>query len=172
MDCVDHGTAVAAVAAGFSAKEDFLGVAPRATLHAYRVMDCDGSGTEDGLIAAWEKAYKDGANVITSSVSFPGSWGQSAVALVVARTVAQGVPCVVSAGNFQEAGLFETKDAARASRPSTRRAATRRATTASTTTRATASPWPWRRRIRTGGTDSGSTCTTSTATTSATVATR
>lgn len=81
MDQNGHGTAVAGVLAGNDPQRNFVGVAPGATLAAYRVVDSKGYGREDDLIAGWLKAVEDGAQIIASSAGFDRSgWAQSPMA--------------------------------------------------------------------------------------------
>jgi subtilisin family serine protease len=58
-----HGTLVTNVAAGSS------GVAPDASIGAYRVFGCTGDATDDIIIAAIERAVADGMDIINLSVS-------------------------------------------------------------------------------------------------------
>lgn len=41
------------------------------------------------MIAAWLEAYKDGAQVIVSSLGLPSSWAERPSALVVSRITAK-----------------------------------------------------------------------------------
>ncbi|KAM0745432.1 hypothetical protein ACQRIT_000816 [Beauveria bassiana] len=105
MDCFGHGTTVAGILAGNDA--NYVGVAPNATLAAYRVFDCKGFMVEDDLVAAWIKAYEDDAQIIVSSIGWPGSsWATRPAAAVVSRIVDNGIPCIISLGNDNEASLF------------------------------------------------------------------
>ncbi|OAA76739.1 subtilisin-like serine protease PR1C [Akanthomyces lecanii RCEF 1005] len=105
MDCHGHGTTVAGILAGNDA--NYVGVAPNATLAAYRVLDCNAMMVEDDLVAGWVKAYEDGAQLIVSSAGWPGSsWATRPAAAVVSRIVDSGVPCIVGLGNDKKAGLF------------------------------------------------------------------
>ncbi|KAM0738276.1 hypothetical protein ACQRIT_006013 [Beauveria bassiana] len=107
MDCHGHGTFVSSVLAGYDEAKGFVGAAPNATIMAYRVLNCFASGTEDDMIAGWLKAKEDGAQIIISSSGFEGvNWAQSPLAMVAARIVASGVPCVVGLGNKKRDGLF------------------------------------------------------------------
>ncbi|KAM3519452.1 hypothetical protein MY4038_009780 [Beauveria bassiana] len=107
MDCRGHGTGVAGVVAGYDKAQGFVGVAPDATIMAYRVLDCQGRGTEDDMIAGWLKAKQDGAQIIVSASGVQGeNWAQRPLAMVVARIVASGVPCVGGLGNNGGEGLF------------------------------------------------------------------
>ncbi|KAM3454105.1 hypothetical protein NHJ6243_008967 [Beauveria neobassiana] len=107
MDCYGHGTTVAGILAGNDA--NYVGVAPNATLAAYRVLDCNAMMVEDDLVAGWIKAYEDGAQIIVSSAAWEGSsWATHPAAAVVSRIVDSGVPCIVGLGNEKESGLFST----------------------------------------------------------------
>lgn len=111
MDQNGHGTAIAGVLAGNDPRRNFVGVAPGATLAAYRVVDYKGYGRENDLIAGWLKAVEDGAQIIASSAGFDGSgWAQSPMAAVVARIAASGIPCIVGNGNGSKKGLFFSLD--------------------------------------------------------------
>ncbi|QLI74815.1 Subtilisin E [Metarhizium brunneum] len=111
MDQNGHGTAVAGVLAGNDPRRNFVGVAPGATLAAYRVVDSKGYAREDDLIAGWLKAVEDGAQIIASSAGFDGSgWAQCPMAAVVARIAASGIPCIVGNGNDSKKGLFFSLD--------------------------------------------------------------
>jgi minor extracellular serine protease Vpr len=64
-DSTNHGTHVAGTIA---ANGEIKGVAPDATLLAYRVLGPGGSGTTENVIAAIERSVKDGADVINLSL--------------------------------------------------------------------------------------------------------
>ncbi|KAK8912734.1 Minor extracellular protease vpr [Metarhizium anisopliae] len=109
IDCSykGHGTIVAGILAGYSKADGFVGAAPNATIMAYRVVDCEVQGREDDMIAGWLKAKQDGAQIMVSSVGFQGeNWAQRPLAVVAARIVASGVPCIVALGNKKDHGLF------------------------------------------------------------------
>ncbi|KAG6239410.1 hypothetical protein E4U47_006358 [Claviceps purpurea] len=84
----------------------FTCTAPGVSLGAYRVFGCSGSGGNDVLIAAFNKAYQDGANIITASIGGSSGWAQDVWADAVSRIVDKGIPCVVSAGNEGDKGIF------------------------------------------------------------------
>ncbi|KAG5938400.1 hypothetical protein E4U59_003799 [Claviceps monticola] len=112
MDCAGHGTHVAGIVAAQNNSLGFTGTAPGVSLGAYRVFGCRGNNGNDVLIAAFNKAYQDGANIITCSVGGPIGWAADSWAVVVSRIVDKGVPCVVSAGNEGEMGIFYASSAA------------------------------------------------------------
>jgi subtilisin family serine protease len=90
MDEHGHGTHVAATAAGTR------GVAPDATIHAYRV--CDAGCPLSALLAAIEDAVEDDADVLSMSLGGPGTV-DGPLASAADWAVDQGVPVVSAAGN-------------------------------------------------------------------------
>jgi subtilisin family serine protease len=105
-----HGTNVAGIAAGNLGTETPLGaisgVAPRAYLGNYRVLDETGSGRNDFIADAVEAAVDDGMDVINLSL---GGGAQSTLGLLdrtIEAAVASGVVAVIAAGN-SGAGGFE-----------------------------------------------------------------
>ncbi|MFW5972966.1 MAG: S8 family serine peptidase [Bacteroidota bacterium] len=105
MDGNGHGTHVAGIVAGDDGSE-FLGVAPAASLLAYRVLNDDGLGPVSGVIAAIEHALDpdgnpatdDGAHVINLSLGGSGNPDDAGSVAVDNATIA-GAVCVVAAGN-------------------------------------------------------------------------
>lgn len=81
--CNEHGTHVAGIVAAGTNPYNFTGVAPDATLGAYRVFGCSGSSGDDVLIDAFTRAYEDGADIITASIGgangWTGEWSQKAL---------------------------------------------------------------------------------------------
>ncbi|KAG6117855.1 hypothetical protein E4U13_000737 [Claviceps humidiphila] len=112
MDCKGHGTHVAGIIAAQNNSFGFTGTAPGVSLGAYRVFGCNGEAANDVLIAAFNKAYQDGADIITASLGGPSGWSGDLWAVAVSRIVDKGVPCVVSAGNEGEMGIFYASTAA------------------------------------------------------------
>ncbi|CAM1505058.1 Fc.00g106950.m01.CDS01 [Cosmosporella sp. VM-42] len=106
MDCAGHGTHVAGIIAAQENSFGFTGAAPDVTLGAYRVFGCEGEAGNDVLIAAFNQAFEDGADIITASIGGPSGWSEEPWAVAVSRIVEQGVPCTVSAGNSGDVGLF------------------------------------------------------------------
>ncbi|KAM0452776.1 hypothetical protein ACHAO4_005195 [Trichoderma viride] len=105
-DCAGHGTHVAGIIAAGKNPYGFTGGAPDVTLGAYRVFGCEGQAGNDVLIAAYNKAFEDGAQIITASIGGPSGWAEEPWAVAVTRIVNAGVPCTVSAGNDGDHGLF------------------------------------------------------------------
>jgi hypothetical protein len=100
-----HGTHVAGIAAadGLALK----GVAPKATLYAYKVLDAHGDGYDAEVIAALEHAADpdgdpftdDHLDIVNLSLGSSGGDPTDPVSQAVDNTTRVGVLCVVSAGN-------------------------------------------------------------------------
>lgn len=108
MDDHGHGTHVASIAAGNGILK---GVAPEATLYAYKVLNAAGFGSWDGLISAIERAidpnqdgdFSDRADVLNLSLGGGGD-PDSPAALAVDNAVRAGSAVAVSAGNSGPSG--------------------------------------------------------------------
>ncbi|KAK4118416.1 subtilisin-like protein [Parathielavia appendiculata] len=112
-NCNGHGTHVAGIiAAQANNPYGILGAASDVTLGAYRVFGCTGDVGNDILIAAYNMAYEAGSDIITASIGGPSGWSEDPWAAVVSRIVEEGVPCVVSAGNDGDVGIFYAATAA------------------------------------------------------------
>jgi minor extracellular serine protease Vpr len=119
LDCNGHGSHVAGSAAGDGVTSDghtftgpyngstyssnnFLvgpGVAPQATLYAYKVFGCEGSVDNTIVVAALNKAATDGMDVVNLSLGSPfGGPDDPEVAAINAMAQA-GTVVVASAGN-------------------------------------------------------------------------
>ncbi|KAF2220403.1 peptidase S8/S53 domain-containing protein [Elsinoe ampelina] len=117
-NCEGHGTHVAGIIAAQNNPYGFTGAAPDVTIGAYRVFGCGGSAGNDVLIAAYNQAYQDGAQIITASIGGPSGWTEEPWAAAVSRIVEAGVPCTVSAGNDGAQGQFYASTAANGKRVS------------------------------------------------------
>ncbi|OAA53497.1 serin endopeptidase [Niveomyces insectorum RCEF 264] len=104
MDQIGHGTHVAGIIAGKS--DQFVGVAPEATLLSYKVFGQVDGTDEDTLIEAFLAAYEADADIITSSVGGAGGWATDAWATVASRLVKQGIVVTIAAGNNGDEGPF------------------------------------------------------------------
>jgi minor extracellular serine protease Vpr len=102
-DCNGHGTHVAGI---IGANGNVIGVAPDVTFGAYRVFGCEGSTTDDVMIAAMEMALADGMDVLNMSIGAPFDWPQSPTAMAASRLVDKGMVVVASIGNEGAYGLY------------------------------------------------------------------
>jgi subtilisin family serine protease len=93
-DCNGHGTHVAGTVGGTK-----YGVADRVTLHAVRVMDCNGSGSFAGVIAGVDWVKANAVKPAVANMSLGASGTNSAVETAVNNAIASGVTFAVAAGN-------------------------------------------------------------------------
>jgi subtilisin family serine protease len=109
MDCHGHGTHVAATAAGKGTLADgrkIYGVAPDATIVAYRVLTCDGWGYDYWIIDAIERSvdpnqdgnFSDHLDVISMSLGGGGT-PDDPMSIAVDNAADAGVTAVIAAGN-------------------------------------------------------------------------
>jgi minor extracellular serine protease Vpr len=98
-DCGGHGTHVAGIAGANDPTNGLKGVAPDVTFGAYRVFGCEGSTTEDVMIAAMEMVLRDKMQVLNMSIGGGFVWPQSPTAVASTRLVERGVVVVASIGN-------------------------------------------------------------------------
>ncbi|OBR16515.1 subtilase [Colletotrichum higginsianum IMI 349063] len=100
-----HGTHVAGILAGESSS-GWTGVAPKASLYAYKVFG-PGDGTDQAtIIDAFLRAYDDGMDIITASIGARGGFANNAWAVVASRIAAQGVVVTIGAGNSGNGGPY------------------------------------------------------------------
>ncbi|KAL7931965.1 peptidase S8/S53 domain-containing protein [Trichoderma chlorosporum] len=112
--CVDggHGTHTT----GIVGMEDpsnqgfgLVGVAPEATLGAYRIFGCEGGATTDVIVEAMLKAASDGADIISMSLGEYDIWEETnPFEGIVDGLTQQGVAVVAAIGNFGTAGPYST----------------------------------------------------------------
>src|SRR6185436_9644517 len=93
QDCNGHGTHVAGTVGGAT-----FGVAKGVSLHAVRVLDCNGSGTNSGVIAGMDFVASNHAARAVANMSLGGG-RSTAVNNAVARMTNAGVFLAVAAGN-------------------------------------------------------------------------
>ena len=105
-DCGGHGTHVAGIVAADGG--GVTGVAPGATLGAYRVFGCSGTTSFDIVIAALERALADGMDIVNMSLGAALAWPQHPAAQASTRLVNEGVVVVAAAGNDGPLGLYAT----------------------------------------------------------------
>jgi minor extracellular serine protease Vpr len=103
-DCFGHGTHVAGIV---GADGGVRGVAPDVTFGAYRVFGCTGATADDVMLAAMERIYRDGADVLNMSIAEDLSgWPQAPTAQAATRLADKGVVVVAGAGNDRLDGPF------------------------------------------------------------------
>jgi subtilisin family serine protease len=92
-DCHGHGTHVASTVAGTQ-----YGLAKGATVHGVRVLNCQGSGSNSGVIAGVDWVTSNHIKPAVANMSLGGS-ATSTLDQAVANSVAAGVTFAVAAGN-------------------------------------------------------------------------
>jgi subtilisin family serine protease len=92
-DCNGHGTHVAGTTGGTT-----YGVAKQVTLHAVRVLNCQGSGTTAGVIAGVDWVTQNHVKPAVANMSLGGSVS-TALDQAVSNSIAAGVSYAIAAGN-------------------------------------------------------------------------
>jgi subtilisin family serine protease len=108
-DCNGHGTHVSGIvgADGNFAAGGARGVAPGVSFGAYRVFGCDGSTTDDVMIAAMERVLADGMDVLNMSIGDAfNNWPGTPTAVASDNLVDAGVVVVASIGNSGASGVW------------------------------------------------------------------
>ena len=97
MDDNGHGSHVSGIVAGEDNSTGVVGVAPDATICAYKVLGANGSGSYGAIIAALDRAVADGVDVVNLSLGsgYPGS----AVEEAFTNAHNAGIVIVAAAGN-------------------------------------------------------------------------
>ncbi|MFD4227477.1 S8 family serine peptidase [Streptomyces sp. NPDC058545] len=112
----EHGTHVAGIIAGggADAKERAAhGVAPDASVHAYRALGPYGSGRTSDILAAMDRAADDGMDVVNMSLGAAVNDPLSPQSIAADNLVLAGVTTVIAAGNSgPNAGTLATPAAA------------------------------------------------------------
>ena len=106
-----HGTHVAGTIAARHNNVDVVGVAPRATLYAVKVLNAQGSGSDSEVIAGLQWVFDNAAKVsppirvVNMSLGRPlaiasgETWDNSVMRVPIEKLVAAGITVVVAAGN-------------------------------------------------------------------------
>ncbi len=93
VDCNGHGTHVAGTIGGAT-----YGVAKGVTIHAVRVLDCNGSGSTSGVISGVDWVTSNRSNPALANMSLGGSV-QTSLDTAVRNSVNSGVTYTIAAGN-------------------------------------------------------------------------
>jgi subtilisin family serine protease len=103
-DCNGHGTHVSGIV---GANGEVTGVAPDVTFGAYRVFGCEGSTTDEIMIAAMERALDDDMDILNMSIGDAfNNWHQSPTGQAATRLVKRGMVVVASIGNSGANGVW------------------------------------------------------------------
>jgi len=97
-DCHGHGTHVAGTVAAKDDANDVVGVAPGAPVTGVKVLGCNGSGSNSGVIAGIDWVTANAVKPAVANMSLSGGATQ-AVDDAVRRSAASGVFYAVAAGN-------------------------------------------------------------------------
>lgn len=92
-DCQGHGTHVSGTVGGTT-----WGVAKNVTLHPVRVLGCDGSGSNSGVIAGMDWVVANAVKPAVANMSLGGGASQASDD-AIARMTNAGITTVVAAGN-------------------------------------------------------------------------
>ena len=92
-DCNGHGTHVAGTTGGTT-----YGVAKQVTLHAVRVLGCNGSGSTSGVIAGVDWVTQNHVKPAVANMSLGGGVSTT-LDQAVANSIAAGVSFAIAAGN-------------------------------------------------------------------------
>ena len=93
IDCNGHGTHVSGTVGGAT-----YGVAKGVRLHAVRVLGCDGSGSNSGVIAGVDWVTRNAVKPAVANMSLGGG-ASSALDTAVKNSIASGVTYAVAGGN-------------------------------------------------------------------------
>lgn len=91
-----HGTHVSGIIA---ANGQMKGVAPEASIYAYRALGPGGAGTSEQIIAAIEQAIRDKVDIINLSLGTNINGPDLPLSLALNKAVEHGITAVTSSGN-------------------------------------------------------------------------
>ncbi len=97
-DCHGHGTHVAGTVAALDNTSDVVGVAPGAPITGVKVLGCNGSGSNSGVIAGIDWVTANAIKPAVANMSLGGGASQ-AIDDAVRRSAASGVFYALAAGN-------------------------------------------------------------------------
>lgn len=97
MDDHGHGTHVAGTIGALDNDEGVVGVAPQVSIYGVKVLNANGGGTFDDVIAGMEWAVKNKMDI--ASMSLGASSGNESLKAIVEVMVKEGVTLIAAAGN-------------------------------------------------------------------------
>ncbi|KAI9265805.1 peptidase S8/S53 domain-containing protein [Helicostylum pulchrum] len=105
-----HGTSTSGIIGGYDLENNFIGVAYKAKLGVYRVFGCQGDSTTDIVYQAIDKAFADGADIISLSVGSDTPWAapESYESKLFAKIKERGVIVVAATTNDGDLGIYST----------------------------------------------------------------
>jgi subtilisin family serine protease len=108
VDCHGHGTHVAGTAVGTT-----YGIAKKANVVSVRVLDCQGTGTNDDLIAGinWVRANAQKPAVANYSIGCGSRCTSQAMDSAVSNLISSGVQFVQAAGNSSDNACYYSPQA-------------------------------------------------------------
>ncbi|KAG0365102.1 hypothetical protein BGZ54_006867 [Gamsiella multidivaricata] len=117
-DCQGHGSHVAGIigANALDIKttpkppQPFVGVAPEVTIGAYRIFGCEGQSGDDVIMAAMERAFHDGMDIINMSLGGGSAYKSNPQAVLGDKLVANGMALAAAAGNDGSEGVWMVSD--------------------------------------------------------------
>lgn len=104
--CYGHGTHVAGILAAQPNPLGFIGAAPGVKIGAYRITTCAGTPPQDAIVAALNRAYDDGTDVINLSLNYRNEWNEHPISVTAQRIVERGVPVIAAMGNNGDQGVW------------------------------------------------------------------
>ncbi|KAG0307464.1 hypothetical protein BGZ99_001436 [Dissophora globulifera] len=118
MDCQGHGTHVAGIVGANALNitvapqppQPFVGVAPDATIGAYRIFGCNGDTNSAVIMAAMELAFNDGMDMINMSFGSGSSFQTNPIAVLGETLSANGMFVVAAAGDDGSNGVWMVND--------------------------------------------------------------
>ncbi|CCA71532.1 related to subtilisin-like serine protease [Serendipita indica DSM 11827] len=107
--CYGHGTHVAGIIAAQPGNiYNITGVAYKSSIYAYRVLGCTGTAQDPVVVEALLRAYRDGNDVITLSLSSGSGWSTSTTGVVASRIAKKGRVVTASLTNDGQMGAWNT----------------------------------------------------------------
>lgn len=97
LDDNGHGTHVAGIVGAVNDGAGVVGVAPKASLYAVKVLSAQGSGSYSGIVDGIQWAVNNKMNVVNMSLGSPS--GSPAIQKAVEAAYKAGVTLVMAAGN-------------------------------------------------------------------------